>query len=229
MSTNIFTIDGHVLLPHQADWSRSPSQKRVWRSNVAAALTGFEDRSSLRSGAWLNLSYDVLPTDHVERARLEDRARAAARAAKVAVPHWGMGCALNASVEAEDADVVFDRSNHGFAKGTLLFFQSSEPSAYDEWDVAVVAVVGGDGNVTLSSGLGFSYRAGDFAWPLLLGKPALEKFSPVGNRRATYQVGIQFDRRPVLPVSYETFAAYPEGPPVSLLKGEGWAGPWVFG
>jgi hypothetical protein len=226
--TNISTIDGHVLLPHQADWSRVPEQRRVWRSRIESTLSGREERASVRSQPWVVMSYDVLPFSHVERARFEERSRASLKACKLAVPHWGRGAQLLSPVEAENTTVSLDRDDHGFRKGDHVFIQPHVPHQFDEWDVAVVAATNGP-DLTFARPLAFGYAAGTMAWPLLYGRPSPEAFTPLNDFRSRYQVAVQFDRRQVFPTAYETFGSYDLGVVSGELDGgEGWFGPWAI-
>ncbi len=41
-------VNGFVLLPHAPDWNVKPQFRREWRSSIADAVTGKEDRLSFR-------------------------------------------------------------------------------------------------------------------------------------------------------------------------------------
>jgi hypothetical protein len=226
---NITTIDSHVVLPHQADWSEQPRVTRIWRSNVAQAQNGAEDRVSVRGNAWLQLSYAVKPFNHVERARFDDRMRAGMKAGGLAVPHWGKGMQLASAVSAAATTITLDRVAHNITVGKHILIQRSVPATFDTWDVRLVTNVS-SATLTLSSGLTNGYPAGTFVWPVLFGKPITEGFTALNTARGRYPVKVQFDQRQINAFAHDDFEDYELGPITADLEGgNGWAGPWVFG
>lgn len=196
MSDNIVTIEGHVLLPHQADWTRRPEMPRAWKSNVDASLDADEDRSSSRPAAWLKLTYYVRPYDHVEAARFADRMRAALKAAKVAVPKLGSSVPLSRAATAGHAQLWLLRPSHGFAVGQRLVVQSSVAAEYDTWDLCTVAEVDG-ARLGLAAGIANGYPERTRVWPLLYGRPEIKQFAISNTTRASYTVTVEFDQRVV--------------------------------
>jgi hypothetical protein len=226
---DITTISDHVLLPHQADWSRTPELVRLWRAAVESAMTGQEDRLSARSSAWMRLTYSVLPYNHVERARFDVRMREGLKAGKLAVPLWGRGVALADTALAGHASIVLVRSNHGIESGKYLLIQPSIPAQYDTWDLCLVTAVAGT-RLTLAAGLTNGYAIGTRAWPLLFGRPIPQQFTVRNASRAKYEVSVQFDGRQINAFAYDNFEDYPLGDVTAELNGgEGWSGAWVIG
>lgn len=226
---NITTIKGHVLLPHQADWTNTPNVSRLWRSPVENAVSGKEDRTSVRDNAWFKMTYSVFPHNHVERARFDDRMRAALKAGKLAVPHWGRGVPLEAAATASDTTLTLARADHDIVEGEHVLVQPSASAEFDTWDLAVVVSVAG-AVLTLGQGIGNAYAAGVRVWPLLFGKPMMKDFKIKNLSRADYDVTIQFDQRPTSPESVEDWSDYAVGPVTSAMNGgRGWDGAWETG
>lgn len=223
------TINDHVLLPHQADWTKQPDLTRAWRSNVDQAMGGDEDRLTVRLEAWMTLRYQAHPWDHVERARFDVRYRSALKAGKMAVPLWGRGVVLADEATQEQQQIVLSRANHGFDVAKYIFIQTQVPAEYDVWDLCLVDSVSG-ARLTLAAGLTHGYPAGTRVWPILFGKPLTDTFEQRNASRAIYQVGIQFDGRQINASAYDNFESYPLGEIIQPLSGgSGWAGPWVLG
>jgi len=225
---NITTIDGHVLLPHYANWAQSPNPSRVWLSEVTTSLSGKEDRSSVRANPWKTLRYQILPYNNIEQARFNHRVRAALKAGKVAVPHWGRGVALDSRIDIGDETIYLDRS-HNISDGEHILIQSPEPSTFDTWDLCVVVGVNGR-QLTLSAAVTNAYSSGDRVWPLLFGRPILNDFRSVNLNRSRTDVDLQFDQRQVKPLSYDNFEDSELGVAYTPPNGgEGWASAWVLG
>lgn len=222
-------IDGHYVLPHQANWASTPSVERQWRSGVTAALTGKEDRTSIRAAAWIKMKYQVLPYNHDERARFDYRMKAAMKAGKVAVPRWGKGVSIASAVVAGDTVLTLNRTSHGFSNGQYVFVQSSTPTEYMFWDICLIVSV--DRSViTVATPLDHGYPEGTMVWPILYGRPIPEDFTIMNKSRNQYSVSLQYDQRQVNAYASEDFESYDDGVIVSSLSGGiGWEGPWVIG
>lgn len=229
MSANLHTVAGHVLLPHQADWSVTPKVSRMWRSPVDTAQSGLEDRVSVRPVSWKILQYQILPYDHVERARLDERCLAGLKAGKIAVPSLGNGATLESDAEEDSATIVLSRTTHGITEGQYVFIQQAEPAEYDTWDLGIASIVDG-AIISLVSPLGNSYLAGVRVWPLLFGKPTFQQYPVMNSARARYFIEVQYDGRVINPIAEDTFESYSTGGLVSPLSGgSGWASPWEIG
>lgn len=227
--SNVVQVAGHVLIPHQADWMRPPQLRRTWGSHAIASLAGDEDRCSVRPEPWIHLTYDVLPYDHVERARFDYRVKAALKSGMAAVPWWGRGVGLAATAAAGATSVTLARSDHALEAGTYALIQSTTAAEYDTWDLVVLNTVSGVA-VGLGSGLDYEHTVRSKVWPLLFGRPTIGGIQQLNLGRARYEVELANDAR-VVPVAVEDdFAGYPLGDVAgSLNDGEGWAGAWVFG
>lgn len=225
---NITTIDGHILLPHQADWNTRPDLTRMWQGSVDSALSGAEDRSSVRPVAWMRFAYSVLAYNHVERGRFDDRMRAALKAGKMAVPFWGRGVPIAYEADVGHEQLILTRSNHRFEAGKHAIIQSSSPPDFDTFDAVVIDSVEGE-ILHLSAALANHYPRGTYVWPLLFGKPIPDQFQVHNSSRNRYSVSIQFDGRQINAISEDDFESYDLGSVSDADGGEGWAGPWVFG
>lgn len=229
MSSSITTIDGHVLLPHQADWMTPPDMTRMWRSAAEQSMGGTEDRVSVRSTAWVRLSYDVLPFDHVERARFETRFREGIKAGKVAVPFWGKGVPLSEDATVASRQLNLTRTDHGIAAGKRVLVQSRQPAQYDEFDLCLVQSVSG-ARLNIASGLAYGYPEGTRVWQLLYGRPIPQNYEVRNSTRSRFKVAVQFDGRQVSAQAFDDFGDYAVGVVSDPLSGgDGWIGPWVLG
>lgn len=226
--TDFPVIDGHYLLPHQADWLTRPTLAREWQSGLAQTLAGVEGRSVARQAPWLNLSYDVLPFDNTERMRFENRARQALQAGKAAVPFWSTGAPLSVAATAGADTVTLTRTTHQLVENDWLFVQSGRPAEYLYYDFLPVESVAG-AVITLRSALLNSWPAGTRVWKLLFGRLVAKPITYRSTGRGGYTVQVSFDRHQVQTVGYDDFDSYTAGTVTSSLSGgEGFDGPWVF-
>lgn len=226
---NIQTIGGHVVIAHQADWTNTPELQRIWRTPVDTALTGVEGRKIVRHSSWLKLEYEILPFNHVERARMEDRIFAALKVGKAAVPHWGRGVPLLSAAAIGATTLTLERDDHDIAVDTYCIIQSSIPAEFDQWETVLLTDVAG-ANLTLSTALTKAYEAGVRIWPLLFGRLVDEmKTQMLNTTRGRTKLAIQYDRHPVSPEAFEDFGSYALGTAGTLNGGEGWNGAWVIG
>ena len=226
---NIQLVSGHVLLPHQADWSAPPEVQRNWRSTVDTAQSGAEDRCSVRANPWMFLNYQVLPYNQVERYRFEARAREAIRIGKICVPYFGKGVAVIGNPTADDTEIDVNQSNHWIKANTYVIVQDQIPAEFDVFDVCLVTRVA-DERLIIDSGIQNDYSPNAQVWPLLFGRMMPNNFEPFNASRGMYKVSVQFDQRQILGHALEDWAGYPLGEPQYELNGGiGWNGPWVFG
>ena len=224
---NIITVADHILLPHQADWNSRPAIRRMWRSSVDNALTGAEDRLSVRSVPWMKLEYEVLPFDGVERGRFDSRMRAALKAGKMTVPLFGRGVPIATAARSGDTELILNRSNHTFEANKYVIVQPSTPALFDTFDVCLIdSVVGA--RLNISDPLDNAYARGTNVWPLLFGKPIPDYFQILNSSRARYSVALQFDGRTISGLATDDFETYELGPIGTLDGGEGWAGAWQW-
>ena len=227
---NVTLIAGHVLLPHQADWSTLPSMQRTWSTDAPATLGGRDSRTAQRPvQPWVTLNYEVLPHGQVERARFERRWTAGLASGRMAVPWWGKGGQLFEEATEGHEQLSLDRDYHGLAAGGFAFLQPHEPSAHDTWDAVLVASVAGR-IVGLGSAIENYYAAGTRVWPILFGKPIPDDFQPINSTRSRFRVRIMCDARQVNAFAHDGFGDYAPGPVAAPLDGgTGWNGPWVLG
>ncbi len=226
---NISQIDGHILLPHQADWNVLPKLKTIWRNEIATAQDGDEDRASVRGTPWKILSYNILCYNQVERARYEARMIAAKKSGKIVIPWMGKGCGITEQKFSGDDSVTVDRATHGFTANQLLFIQSDIPSDFDIWEIVQVQSVASSSTLVLTQDLVNNYPASASVWPLLFGRPLPEPWQALNSRRFRHQITVQYDARQVNYVADEDFSSYPVGSITTLSGGSGWNGPWVIG
>jgi hypothetical protein len=183
---NTTLIDGHVLIPHEAEWSEPPSIQKRNRGDVSASLLGLEDRKSFGEGPWIELRYIIQPFDHVERARLADRLRAARKLGAAAVPYWSKGVKYSG---VAGANLTVAIAGHGFTAGQFVFVQHPDPARYDTWDAREILSVAG-AVLTLASAPTNSYPTSAWVRPLLFGKPTPDTFPMLNRNRGRFPVAI---------------------------------------
>lgn len=203
-------LKGHILLPHQADWSNVPKLNRVWRGAVESTIGGPEDRLTVRPVSWMKLTYEVLPFEHQERAEFEARMREGLRVGKIAVPFFGRGVTLAEDSETDDVQINIDGASENVPRGTFLLIQSSVPALYSDWDLCFVSEVSGT-TLTIDPPLKHDYPARTKVWPVLFGRPIKESFSAMHASRARDTVSIQFDARQINATAFDDFSSYAAG------------------
>lgn len=203
-------LKGHILLPHQADWSNVPKLNRVWRGAVESTIGGPEDRLTVRPVSWMKLTYEVLPFEHQERAEFEARMREGLRVGKIAVPFFGRGVTLAEAGATNDVQINIDGASENVPRGTFLFIQSSVPALYADWDLCFVSEVSGT-TLTIDPPLKHDYPARTKVWPVLFGRPIKEQYSAMHASRARETVSIQFDARQINATAFDDFGSYAIG------------------
>jgi hypothetical protein len=172
----MITINGHTLLPHQADWSTEPDWENDWQSGVGTGVLGNEQRSAFRALPLHTLSYLITPASLQESCRLDARVDQATKSGLAAVPYFGMGSALTAPVNAGgNALAIADAVNPwAWAAGDYAILLGLDDTQYD-----VVQVAGVAGNMlNLAGVLTFNWNP---AWvrPLLFGKFSAQQRQPL--------------------------------------------------
>jgi hypothetical protein len=161
------TVNGHVLLPHYPDWTRKVQRARVWQTSVDRALTGFEVRAALRPKSRERLTFRVESRDPDDLVRLLARVDAALKAGLGCCPGWGRGIPLTT---AGGTEVRLSRPAWDDVQtGSFLFL--AKPDGGEAFEVVEVEEVYGD-SITLAEALVGAWGAGEWAWPLLFGRPA---------------------------------------------------------
>jgi hypothetical protein len=227
---NVTLVSDHVLLPHQADWSSRPRYGRVWRTAVDQTLAGTERRAGSRPSPWQQLEFSVLPFNHVERARFDDRFREAMKSGRIAVPFLGKGVRLASAAAASATSLTLTRRSDELVAGTYAFIQPQVPASFDTWDLLLLDAASGTA-LTLAEPLANGYSASTYVWPLLFGRPELRSMAPRNSARTRYEVSVLYDRHEVNPLADDGFETYEPGYTASadLDEGSGFDGAWVFG
>jgi hypothetical protein len=184
-------INGHVLLPHPADWSTSPAWKRTWQTGIVSALTGAEQRQGLRALPRIELNWVISALSLEERAMLDQRLDAAAQTGLVCAPFWGRGAPVTI---VNPSAVRFGSAAWTWSINDWLFMQVPTPAsaAYQNYEARqIVNGIERGGVVTfgLNAPLALQYPANPIAWPLLFGKFTAEKMDAItswhGDARVT--------------------------------------------
>jgi hypothetical protein len=223
------TVAGYTLLPHQADWSNPPTRKRDWQASVTPAMSGTEERVNTRSSPWVQMDYQVMPIDQVERAKFQGRFEAALKSGKIAVPFWGRSVELTMDAIIGDTTLHVDRIDAGMVATKFLFLQSFLAAEFETFDIVQIASVGSQ-TIQTTQPVSHSYLEGNRVWQLLFGKPIPQEASISNDTRTFYKVSLLYDARQVNTFSDDNFSGYKLGKVETLLDGgSGWGGPWRFG
>jgi hypothetical protein len=229
-------VNGFVLLPHAPDWNVKPQFRREWRSKVADAVTGAEDRLSFRHLPLRGVDFQVTPFTFEEHRRLLARVLAAKKSGWAAVPLWGRGSVL-AVPASGDSVTLASEDAWPWAVDDFAFFSNLEPSDPDAYEVRQVAGVAG-ATLTLDQALARTYRR--FCWPVLLGRFRCDDLKTLTSRHGSVRISLlERDVRPepnadlcaiilVGDGGGDNFDCYAVGIAVgNLTAGTYFAGPWV--
>lgn len=156
-------VNGHVLLPHVANYAREPEWNRAFQNEIVDSEFGAESRFALRGVSRLGLSWSVTTQDIQDDARLIDRIIAAKKTGLACSPAFGRGIKLATNVTG--TAVVIAPTLWPLAQNDYVLL-SNGSDAYDVRQLAAVAGV----NLTLSAAVSRTYYSGTFLWPLIFGR-----------------------------------------------------------
>lgn len=194
-------VNGVVLLPHAPDWSQTPKVQRRWQSAIASAVSGVEERSTLRQTPIRSLAYGVTPFDAQERGLLDDRIRAALLEGAAAVPWWGRGLAL-ASPASGSTVILADSVPTGWvpqAGSHIAFVGDWATPGGAAWEVAEVESVAGR-VLTLAAALTGTWTRS--CWELLAGKLTVSGAEAFTGHTGTYSLKVDGYRGTVAPYAF---------------------------
>lgn len=160
-------VNGHVLLPHVANYARGPEWNRSFQNEVVDSEFGPESRFALRGVPRLGLSWSVTAQDIQEDARLIDRIIAAKKSGLACAPAFGRGIKLAANVTG--TAVVIAPTLWPLAQNDYVIM-SNDSISYDVRQLATIAGV----NLTLNSAVSRTYPSGSLFWPLVFGRFACD-------------------------------------------------------
>lgn len=176
-------VNGHVLLPHPANWATAPEWSRRWESVIADGVTGPESRNALRVLPRAKLSWSVSPKDNVEQNQLDDRMRQAAKSGLACAPYWGRSAQLAAAVTSVTVTVV--ATVWPWAVGDFVFLLD----AARNHDVRTISAVAGN-VLTISAPVSRTYAAGRPVWPLMFGKFVPQDVTALTSQRGEARLEI---------------------------------------
>lgn len=194
-------VNNVVLLPHVPDWSQTPKVQRRWQSAIASAVSGVEERSTLRQTPIRSLAFGVTPFDALERALLDDRIRAALLDGAAAVPWWGRGLAL-ASPASGTTVTLADTVPTGWvpaAGSHIAFVGDWATPGGAQWEIAEVESVAGR-VLTLSAALTNTWTRA--CWELLAGKLTVSGGETLTGHTGTYSLKVDGYRGVVDPYAF---------------------------
>lgn len=159
-------VNGFVLIPHAPDWNVKIQFRREWRTGLADAVTGAEDRLGFRHLPLRGVEYQVTPFTLEEQRRLAGRILAAKKSGWAAVPLWGRGSAM-ASPASGDSVTLISETAWTWTVGDFAFFSNIQPDEPESFDIRQVDAVAG-ATLTLDQALTQTYYR--FCWPVIFGR-----------------------------------------------------------
>jgi len=183
-------VNGFVLLPQAPDWNVKPQFRREWRSNIADAVTGKEDRLSFRHLPLRGIEFQVTPYTLEEYRRLLARVLVAKQSGWAAVPLWGRGSVL-AVPAFGDSVTLASEDAWAWSVDDYVFFSNLEPDAYEVRQVAGVA----GASLTLDQALARTYKR--FCWPIVLGRFRCDDLRTLTSHHGSVRISVlERDVRP---------------------------------
>ena len=181
------TYNDAVVIPHAPDRRQPVEWSRSWDTRIESAVTGSESRVGMRLKPRQRIRFRLVPQDLTERRWLADQLRAAAKAAKAIVPHWGRGLEVAASASGKKVTVTVD----GFQSqpGDVLFIHLPDLEGFNLFDLAVV-VFHESKTIHLADPLARAYPAGARVYPTILGKVTLGALAALDDWRQAVSVEV---------------------------------------
>ncbi len=232
-------VNGFVLLPHAPDWNVKPQFRREWRSTIADAVTGNEDRSSFRPLPLRGIEFQVTPYTLEEYRHLLGRVLAAKKVGWAAVPLWGRGSVLAGSASGNSITLA-SGGTWSYTVDDFVFFSNLEPDQPDAYEVRRVEDIVGS-TLTLDQALSRAYRR--FCWPILLGRFRCDDSRALTSHHGSVRISVlERDTRSTFNVTAclipeiedgggDTFDCYQPSFYTNSLPaaGSGFSGTWLCG
>lgn len=180
-------INNCHLIPCNGFSSGGVQFARSWQTEVRQALSGHEDRQSLRSRPLRRLPFQITARNLSELAQLKNLLDAGLRSGRVAVPLWGRGQAIAAATSG--AELTLDpEAAYPFTPGEWVFIV--ETCAW-RWEVAQLDSVASLTSITLDSGLSESFPIGSIVYPILFGKLSVESVTPISPVASQFELVVE--------------------------------------
>lgn len=160
-------INGHIFLPYLTNWFNAPANKRVWETEMAELLDGYEQRRALRAVPRRSVSYSIFATSLQQRSRLEAELDAALLSGLACAPLFGRAALLSAGAASGTDTLVQQALVWRWQAGDYAVLLDDSGN----FDAIEVSAVSGDGlTLTLASNLTHNWPAQARVWPLMFGK-----------------------------------------------------------
>lgn len=111
--------DSAIVIPHRINWARSPTEKRVWRTQVVTGVTGAEERAQSPTEPTREAQAQILSLERRDRVQLTARILAALRTGKACIPRWWRAQYLEEDATATTAKV---EGRHPWSHDEYAFF-----------------------------------------------------------------------------------------------------------
>jgi hypothetical protein len=180
-------INGCVLFPHRCSWgTKAVSGKRLWETEIVAALPGGETRQALRSVSRRSLNFMVAAQSLQERVRLEARIDQAASTGYACAPLHGRACSLAQPAAGGTNSITLAASAAWIWQPGDYAILIVNDTTFDVQPVTTVvgAVLDFPGN------LNFAWPATALVWPLIFGKYTGQKAAAWTSWHSAVQIGV---------------------------------------
>lgn len=128
-------IDDCVVVPNHHDWSEKLKWSRTWSTQIAHGVTGTEDRSNGRRGAYQKIQFRVLAISVEQRARLTARVLEALKTGRACAPFWGRQNITTGIPPIHDVPFgegfVLESPYWPWQSGDYVFFTVARPMSFE--------------------------------------------------------------------------------------------------
>lgn len=178
---SIELVNDYVLISGQPNWRTQVTCSRQWETEVAAIVTGAEDRGAMRETPRLRLQFEPLLLTVTQQAQHDAAVIAAMRSGKAAVPYWGRASDLASDASGTSATIA--TNSWPWQVNDYAFFLDATDLENPVY--CVRQITGKTGLVlTLDSALPQTFKAGALIWPLLFGKLSIDDQAALTSHRA---------------------------------------------
>jgi hypothetical protein len=129
-----------------------------------------------------------VPYNLEERLAMVERLKVAVKSGLALVPHWGRGSTLAAAASGSSLTVIAD--NFKAQPGDAVFIHAGDIEAFDEFDVAEVAVHR-NRTLSLTTAVSHTYEAGARVFPTIIGRITVGELEALDDWRQAVTVEVQ--------------------------------------
>lgn len=177
-------VNGHVLIPHVANYRDAPSWERRWQNEIDGSEFGNESRFGLRSIPLQSFRCKISSADLPQNSRLLGQIIAAKKSGLACLPAFGRGIEISNPVIAGETLIGVEPYSWIFS-GTSYVLLMDENGNHDARQV-----ISAFGGIEVDSPLSRGYRGGTFLWPLVFGKFYCDGIAAMNQEIGEITVGV---------------------------------------